>query len=230
MNTTEWLLALTGTFWLGLQTAICPCPVATNIAAISYIGRRMNRPRETVLSGVLYATGQILVYLALAFVVLVVPIYSGDQLTRFFTSTLHAAMGPILILIGMVLSGLIDFPLPTTNGERIKTIVDRLGLWSALPLGVLFALAFCPTTAAMFLAMLVVSAKVGSVFIFPLIFGLGMALPVVFFAILLAFQVRWLGKTFHVLEKAERIMRLSVGVLFILIGIVFTARIFFGIV
>ncbi len=224
MNTMEWLPALAGTFWLGLQTAICPCPLATNIAAISYIGRRMNRPRETIFSGILYAGGQILSYLVLSFVVLVVPIYSGDQLTRFFTSTLHVAIGPIMILVGMVLSGLIDFPIPVTNGEKIKMMVDRFGLWSSFPLGVLFALAFCPTTAAMFLTMLMFSAQAGSVFIFPLTFGLGMSLPVVFFAILLAFQVRWLGNSFHVLERTERIIRPSVGVLFILLGIWFTAR------
>ncbi len=224
MNSSEWYMALAGVFWLGMQTSICPCPLTTNIAAISYIGRKAGRPGETVASGILYASGQILAYLCLSFVVLVLPIFSGDQLTRFFSSTLHVVMGPILILIGMVLSGLIHFSLPSINGERMKIMVDRLGFWSAFPLGVLFALAFCPTTAAMFLAMIFVSAKAESIFFFPLAFSIGMVLPVVFFALLFAFQVHWIGKVFNAVKKMEVGMRLFAGTVFILAGVFLTVR------
>ncbi len=221
-----YFLALAGVFWLGIQTAICPCPLATGLAAIAYIGRRVRRPRETLFSGMLYALGQSLTYLALAFIVLGLPAYtasvSGDQLTRFLTATFPVIVGPTLILLGMVLSGLVDIPLPAVNSERAKNWVDRLGLWSALPLGIFFTLAFCPTTAAMFLAMLVISAKAGSMCLFPLTFSVGMSIPVVFFAVLLAFQVHWLGRIYQVLEKAENVMRRATGWFFILLGLILT--------
>ena len=32
---------MAGALWLGVVTSISPCPLATNIAAISYIGRKV---------------------------------------------------------------------------------------------------------------------------------------------------------------------------------------------
>ncbi len=234
MTPPEYYLALAGVFWLGIQTAICPCPLATNIAAISYIGRRVNRPRETLFSGALYAMGQVLTYLALSFLVLGLPLYgesvSGDQVTRFLTATFHFAVGPTMILIGMILANLIVFPLPGMKRGHTEKWVERFGLWSALPLGMFFTLAFCPTTAAMFLTMLVVSAKAGSVFFFPFVFSLGLSLPVVFLAVLLAFQVHWFGRAYHILEKSERFTRRAAGWIFIAIGVVLTVgRIFYSV-
>ncbi len=226
MNTSEWYGALASVFWLGIQTSICPCPLATNVAAISYIGRRLKNRRETFWSGMLFALGQTATYLILSFLVLGLPHLAGDAITRFLTATFHVLVGPLMILIGMILSGVIEFSLPTANNEQAAKWVDRLGLWSALPLGILFALAFCPTTAAMFLTMLIVAAHANSLILFPVTFGLGLSLPVVFFAVLLALQVHWLGRAFHVLEKAERIARRVAGLLFIGLGLVLTMRLF----
>jgi len=46
--------------WLGILTAISPCPLASNIAAISFIGRQMGNKRGVVLSGILYTIGRTL--------------------------------------------------------------------------------------------------------------------------------------------------------------------------
>ena len=37
---TEFIVGVGSALWLGVLTSISPCPLATNIAAISYIGRR----------------------------------------------------------------------------------------------------------------------------------------------------------------------------------------------
>ena len=41
-------------FLLGLITAISPCPLATNIAAIGYIGRDIENRRRIFRNGLLY--------------------------------------------------------------------------------------------------------------------------------------------------------------------------------
>ncbi|MDR2757532.1 MAG: sulfite exporter TauE/SafE family protein [Planctomycetaceae bacterium] len=224
MSTVEWWLTFSGVALLGLQTAISPCPLMTNIAAMAYIGRRVGRSRDVLISGLLYAVGQSLTFLTLAFFVLAIPFFSGDQLTLFFTSILHVWLGPIMILIGMMLIGLIKFSLPSHNEKIVRKIVDYLGLWSALPLGALFAMAFCPTTAATFLAMLVLSGNAKSVFWFPFIFGIGTALPILAFAGILAFHSQYLSGTFQILSRFEYGLRRIASVLFLLIGVFLTLR------
>ena len=66
----EWLQALLDNsstpvltaFLLGLLTAISPCPLATNIAAIGYIGKDIEDRRRVFLSGLLYTAGRIVAY------------------------------------------------------------------------------------------------------------------------------------------------------------------------
>ncbi|MGW8258007.1 MAG: hypothetical protein ACWGMZ_11015, partial [Thermoguttaceae bacterium] len=43
--------------WLGILTSISPCPLATNIAAISYIGRRVDSSKQVFLTGLVYTLG-----------------------------------------------------------------------------------------------------------------------------------------------------------------------------
>ena len=226
MSTMSWYLALAGTFFLGLQTAISPCPLTTNIAAISYIGMRTGKTRTILLTGLFYAIGQIITYMGLAFLVLGFSLVSGDHLTRFFTATLHALIGPILIVIGMVLTGLIPLKLPEFRREWVQKSVERFGLGSAMPLGMLFALAFCPTTAAMFLAMLTLAAQAKSACLFPLVFGIGTALPVCLCAWLLAFQMQYLSRTFAVLGKIDAPLRNVTGSVFILAGLFLSVKAF----
>lgn len=229
MGIAEWWIALGGIFLLGLQTSISPCPLMANITAISFIGMRGDGKRREVLKvGFLYATGQMLAYSLAAFCILYISLFSGDRLTRLMTSTLHLALGPILILIGMVLSGIISFPMPGLNGERAKKLAEKFGIWSAFPLGMVFAMAFCPTTAAMFLAMLTISIKAGSSLIFPLIFGLGAAFPVVICAFVLAFQIHRVGKMFGFLGKIDFCLRSAAGAIFIITGIVMSLRTVIG--
>ena len=225
MNVSEWWFALGGVFLLGLQTSICPCPLMSNITAISFIGmRRSGKPLEILVVGLLYAVGQMIAYSLAAFCILRIPLFSGDQLTRLLTSTLHVLLGPILILIGMALAGLIGLRTPGINGERMQRFAECFGLASALPLGVIFALALCPTTAAMFLIMLSLAMKANSTLVFPVVFGAGATLPVILCAFVLAFQIRLLGKVFGLLGKIDACLRPIMGVVFILVGIFLTLR------
>lgn len=224
MDPLTWWLSLWGVFVLGIQTSISPCPLATNIAAISYIGKRVSRPNEVLYSGLLYTTGRTVAYVVLAVLLLLFTLFTGDQLTRFFQTTIHAWLGPILILVGMLLLGMFSVSFGTVNTEKMQKWTERLGLGSALPIGIVFALAFCPTSAAAFLTMIGLAAEARSALVFPVVFGVSTALPVLIFAVILAFQTQWLGKAFHLVGRIDWWSRTVTGTLFIIIGIWFACR------
>ena len=66
-------------FLLGLLTAISPCPLATNIAAIGYIGKDIEDRRRVFLSGLLYTAGRIVAYTVLG-VVLILLVRRGASM------------------------------------------------------------------------------------------------------------------------------------------------------
>ena len=57
-------------FLLGLLTAISPCPLATNIAAVGFIGKDIDDKHRVFCNGLLYTAGRILTYagIGLAFI------------------------------------------------------------------------------------------------------------------------------------------------------------------
>ena len=223
-NQIGWLSQFSALFvlFLGIQAAICPCLLTMTIAAIAYLGRSQN----VWYAGLLFALGQILSFWGLTVLILGISLVSGDYVTRFLASTLHASLGPLLILIGMMLAGLIRFSHVSWDGKTMEKIIHRCGVWSALPLGMLFAMAFCPTTAAVFLAMLALTAKrmadSGSIvplFFFPALFGVGTSLPILMFSLLLATQRRLLNRTFQKITGFERPARWFTGSIFIVAGL-----------
>ena len=224
MMSLEWWAALGGVTLLGLQTSISPCPLATNIAAISYISRKVSRTRDVLLSGALYTLGRTLAYVLSAILVLSAMLFSGETVTRFSATEIHGYLGPLLILIGMMLLGMFSFNFGGVQGDRMQKIADALGIWSALPLGAIFAMAFCPTSAATFLATIALAAQFQSNIVFPSVFGIATAIPVLIFAFIIALNAQLLGKAFSVLTKIDRWMRTVTGVLFILIGLWFSLK------
>ena len=49
-----YLLYIIAALYLGLLTSISPCPLATNIAAISYVGRKVGNPRSVMTTGTVF--------------------------------------------------------------------------------------------------------------------------------------------------------------------------------
>ena len=216
---TEFLLAAGTALWLGVLTSISPCPLATNIAAISYIGRRVDDTRHVLLAGLLYTAGRVVAYVALA-CLLVGTALSVPGVSMFLQKYVNLLLGPTLIVVGMFLVGLIE--LKATGGgvsEALKQRIDRLGVWGALALGVLFALAFCPTSAALFFGSVMASLSAGSTVVLPLLYGIGTALPVIAFALLIAFGSQKLGQAFNAASKTEYWARMLTGGAFLLTGL-----------
>ena len=222
---TEFLVGIGSALWLGILTSISPCPLATNIAAISYIGRKVGSGRQVFLTGLLYTIGRTLAYLALA-MVLVASVLSVPQISLFLQKYMHLVLGPLLIVVGMFLLGLIELNMGGGGmGEGLQKRVDAMGVWGALLLGVVFALTFCPTSAALFFGSLVpLSLKVNSSVVLPAVYGVGTALPVMVFAVLLATSAQSVGKAYNVLAKIEWWARMVTGWIFVLVGIYFSLK------
>ncbi|HAT09836.1 MAG TPA: cytochrome C biogenesis protein, partial [Planctomycetes bacterium] len=101
-----WIAALGLAAWLGLLTAISPCPMATNIAAIGFLGRRVESPRAVLLAGLLYTLGRMVAYLGVA-ILAVWGLASLPDLAHFLQGGFNAILGPVLVVVGMLLTGLL---------------------------------------------------------------------------------------------------------------------------
>ncbi|MBL7140510.1 MAG: sulfite exporter TauE/SafE family protein [Planctomycetes bacterium] len=215
--------------WLGILTSISPCPLATNIAAISFLGRRLDRPAAVVLAGLAYTLGRTVAYVALALVT-VGGLLAVPPVARFLESSMNKVLGPVLIVAGVFLLELVPVSFTTFSaGERSRRLAERGGLAGAGLLGILFALAFCPVSAALFFGSLVPSAlKAESPVLMPTAYGIGTALPVVVFAALVALGARQMAKAFGVVQKVERWARRTTGVVFLLVGVYYTLVHIFG--
>jgi len=236
-----YLLYAGAALYLGVLTSIGPCSLAMNVVAISYIGRRVGNSRWVMVAGLLYTLGCCVVYLTLA-VLLATTAMSIPAVSRFLQNYMHTVLGPIFLLLGLFLVGLITF---SGGGammtEGMQKRIDALGIWGALLLGVLFAVAFCPTSAAWFFGLLMlilgseaadittVLAKIGitlpaaslpgGIVVLPLIYGIGTALPVLLVAFLLAYSAKSVGKAYNMLSKIEWWARQITGWVFVLGGV-----------
>jgi cytochrome c-type biogenesis protein len=224
----ELLSALLSAIWLGILTSISPCPMATNIAAISFIGRRFGSPTKVLLTGVLYTAGRALTYVVLG-ALLTASILSVSSVSHMLQKYMNKLLGPILIIVGMILLNLIQIK---TGGkgvsDKLQKHVEAWGMWGALLLGIVFAASFCPISAALFFGSLLATAvKVESVTLVPLFYGIGTALPVLGFSLIIAMGGKSLGSAFNRLTTFEKWARNITGVIFIGVGIYYSLRYIF---
>ncbi len=218
----SFVFALGTALWLGVLTSISPCPLATNIAAISYVGKRVDRPMSVLFSGLLYTLGRTFSYFVVALIV-VESLAAVPSVSMFLQRNMNQFLGPILIVVGLLLLDVI--PWPWVGGglgvsERFQGRVNRFGLWGAALLGLIFALTFCPVSAALFFGSLIpLAVRHESSVIIPSLYGIGTALPVVGFSILLAFATHRLSKAFNALTVIERWMRRLTALVFMGVGV-----------
>ena len=225
---TDYVLAAISALWLGVLTSISPCPLATNIAAISYISRRVDSTPHVLLAGLLYTVGRTAAYLGLAFI-LVSTALSVPQVSLFLQKYMHLLLGPMLVLVGMFLVGLIQIDIGGRGvSDGLKQRIDAMGIWGSLLLGALFALAFCPTSAALFFGNVMASLTAGSTVTLPLLYGVGTALPVLVFAILIALGSQTLGRAFNAVSKVEWWARNATGWVILLVGAWLTIQALMG--
>ncbi|BBB33044.1 cytochrome c biogenesis protein [Thermotomaculum hydrothermale] len=213
------VVAVATAFWFGILTSISPCPLATNIAAVSYISQDIDSPIKTAINGLLYTLGRTISYTVLG-VLLVSSILAVFDVATFLQQRINEVLGFILIFAGFLLLDIIS--LPAFGGDFLQKSSKKLvkmGRIGALLLGALFALSFCPISAALFFGSLIpLAAKFNSGVIFPAAFGIGTALPVLIFAIGIAFGAKSVGKAFNKITQLEKWFRRATGVIFVGVG------------
>jgi cytochrome c biogenesis protein CcdA len=205
---------------LGLWTAVQPCPMTANLAAVSYLARRAGSPASALFAALLYATGQMIAYVILAQIVLK-GIVTAWRLSEFFEQHVNQILGPVWILTAMVLLDLIPLRLPGLKiGPKWQSRIAASGAWSALALGILLALAFCPVSATLFFVnLLTIALAGGSHLMYPAFYALGAALPVIVFAVVLRAGSRWLGSALNRAQQVERWLNRAAGGVLLAIGI-----------
>lgn len=216
-------VAIFSALWLGILTAISPCPLATNIAAISFISKNIESPYKTVLAGFLYIFGRILTYVVLGFIV-VGGILAVPSIANFLQSSINKFIGPLLILIGLLLLNVLKLNFSFGLGhEKVQEFAETSNFLGAFLLGIIFALSFCPVSAALFFGSLTsLAVEYHSKLTIPAMYGIGTGLPVVIFAIVVAFSMHKLGEIYHNVVKFETWFRKITGWIFIIAGIYFT--------
>lgn len=208
-------------FLLGLLTAISPCPLATNITAIGYISRDITDRNRIFRDGLLYALGRIAAYTLLGAALIAILREGASMFALQKTISRYGEMllAPALILIGLFMLFGHKLNLPQfgfSGGDRIK----KRGGWGALLLGVLFAMAFCPTSGIFYFGMLIpMSATETGGYLLPAVFALATALPVVAVAWILAYSVAGLGRFYSRMQAFQKWFNRIVALLFIAVGI-----------
>jgi cytochrome c biogenesis protein CcdA len=222
---TQVWLDIGAALWLGILTSISPCPLATNIAAISYVGRKVAKTRWVLLAGLLYTLGRSIAYLAVA-VLVTKGLLSIPGVSNFLQKYMNLLIGPIMLAVGLLLLDIWRFSFNSGGmGNRLQMRIDKMGVWGAGLLGIVFALAFCPVSAGLFFGGLIpLAVKSDSSVLMPALYGIGTALPVIGFSLILAFAAHLIGAAFKKMTIIERWVRRSTAVVMILVGIYLILR------
>lgn len=206
--------------WIGVLTSISPCPLATNVAAVSFIGKQVTNPKLVLISGLIYSLGRALAYILVGMLV-VKGLLSVPFIAQFLQKYMNIILGPLLIIIGVLLLDMIKLNL--FCGIATQGIQDKAkswGLLGSIVLGFVFALSFCPVSAGLFFGSLIpLAVKNNSVLIFPSLYGIGTGLPVMVVAILVSVGVSSISKIFDKVTTFEKWARRITAVIFMVVGL-----------
>jgi cytochrome c biogenesis protein CcdA len=207
-------------FVLGLMTAISPCPLATNITATAFISKNIVNKRKVFWSGLVYALGRAFSYTIIGLILFFGA--SKFKIAFFFNQNGEKYLGPLMILLGLIMLNIIKLKFLNTSScsDKLSDRFKDKGLLGSFLIGVVFALAFCPYSGALFFGMLIpMSISNAEGLYLPIIFALGTGLPVMLFTYLLAFAADKVGLFYNRITKIEKLMRKIAGIVFIITGI-----------
>jgi cytochrome c biogenesis protein CcdA len=210
-------------FLLGIMACLGPCTLATNLAALAYISRKISDRKYAFTSSALYTLGRMITYTLLGTLI----IYAGlsiPAIANFLQQIGELAIGPFLILVGIIMLFLDRIDLGE-HDSRLSNAAGRfadMGMLGALPLGLILALAFCPYSAVLFFMVLIpLALKTTGGVALPAVFALGTGLPVLLFGTLLSLGIVGAAKWINAISRAEKYIRIAMAALFIVIGLVY---------
>lgn len=209
-------------FLLGLLTAVSPCPLATNITAIGFISKDIESKDRTFLLGILYTIGRMVAYSLLGALLIWMLRRGFDtfDLQSKVSQWGEMLLSPVLIVMGLVM--LFGDRLPLSGfGLNASEKNGRLrGAWGSLLLGILFAMAFCPTSGMFYFGMLIpMSASATGGYALPAVYALATGLPVVIVAWIIAYSMGNIAGFYKKMQVFQKWLNRMVAVLFIIVGI-----------
>lgn len=209
-------------FLLGLLTAVSPCPLATNITAIGFISKDIESKNCTFLLGILYTIGRMVAYSLLGALLIWMLRRGFDtfDLQSKVSQWGEMLLSPVLIVMGLVM--LFGDRLPLSGfGLNASEKSGRLrGAWGSLLLGILFAMAFCPTSGMFYFGMLIpMSASATGGYALPAVYALATGLPVVIVAWIIAYSIGNIAGFYKKMQVFQKWLNRMVAVLFIIVGI-----------
>ncbi len=224
-------IPLIAAFFIGLMTAFSPCPLATNITAIAYSSKKIGEGKQTIKVGWFYTLGRAITYVLIASLI----VYIGVN-TKAINLSLQLygdkMLGPLLLIIGLVMIGLIKFKRLSGGNyfNKLKQKLSSKGLLGSFLLGVLFAMAFCPFSAVLYFGMLIpLALSTNDGIIIPSIFAFGTGLPVIILSYILNQSVSKLSRVMNKIQIIDKWTRRLVGATFIIVGLFYTINYTIGI-
>jgi len=217
------MLLYTQMLALGVAVALTPCPLATNIATLSYLSTQLPQPRRALLAGGLYAFGRILAYMLIGALVMT-GLLSAPGIAHFLQEKLPIFIGPLMIVSGLLLLEYISLASLglKLDSNKALALLQKSGYLGSLVLGLLFALSMCPVGASIFFGPVLASSTMQAPlesFLAISLFGFATALPVVLFCLLVIFSLRVARQALQFLLAKQQKMQLFTGWIFILIGV-----------
>lgn len=209
-------------FLLGLLTAVSPCPLATNITAIGFISKDIESKDRTFLLGILYTIGRMVAYSLLGALLIWMLRRGFDtfDLQSKVSQWGEMLLSPVLIVMGLVMLFGDRLPLSGFGLNASEKSVRLRGAWGSLLLGILFAMAFCPTSGMFYFGMLIpMSASATGGYALPAVYALATGLPVVIVAWIIAYSIGNIAGFYKKMQVFQKWLNRMVAVLFIIVGI-----------
>jgi cytochrome c biogenesis protein CcdA len=202
---------------LGIVGALAPCQFTGNLGAITIYGNQSIQKRVAWKEVLFFILGKIVVFTGLGLLVWILGMEIRTSLTAYFP-WFRKIVGPLFILIGLFLLGVMKFHKSFTLGS-IPDELQKKGSLGAFFMGVSFTLGFCPTMFVLFfITLMPMAIAVSYGPLLPAIFAIGTSLPL----IIVIFLIWYLGLGGKLMKKKGRKLGTGVqkvtGALMLLLG------------
>jgi len=203
-------------FFAGLIFSFNPVSFASVPVILAYVTKAHEEKRAVVMGGA-FVFGMLVTHVVLG----VAAALGGEWVQSIMGRHWGVLLGPLLIIMGLMWSGVLNIRLPWF-GVRAKKVT---GIWGAFLLGIPFSVAVCPFCTPALLVTLTASAAIGSVsfgFALLLAFALGRSIPV----ILGAWSMGWL-ESLQMLSRYQKVLEVMAGLVLVLTGLYLLNEYFF---
>ncbi|MCW9046858.1 MAG: sulfite exporter TauE/SafE family protein [Gammaproteobacteria bacterium] len=224
MNIDEFKQVLTEASWAGIGLAFLagfvfsfnPVSFASVPVILAYV-TKAHEEKRAILMGTAFIAGMIVTHVSLG----VAAAMGGEWVQNIMGRQWGLLLGPVLIIMGLMWSGLLNIRLPWF-GVKAKKVS---GIWGAFLLGIPFSVAVCPFCTPALLVTLTTSAAIGSIsfgFSLLLSFVIGRSIPV----ILGAWSMGWL-ESLNILSRYQKAFEIVAGFVLVLTGLYLLNEYFF---